>query len=263
METIRVVVQGALGNMGLQVINAVCREPGMQVVGAVELKATGDQLKLPEDAGSIPISANATSILESCQPDVLVDFSIAQATMPTARAAIERGVRPVIGTSGLSAEDLTEIDRLALAHNIGAVIAPNFALGAVLMIHLAEIAARYMDNVEIIELHHDGKVDAPSGTSLATAEAMAAARDKPFQAPPLQSDTESRGKQVGGIAIHSIRLPGLLAHQAVIMGALGQILTIRHDSINRECFMPGVILAIKEVMRRKRLVFGLDTLLGF
>jgi 4-hydroxy-tetrahydrodipicolinate reductase len=194
---------------------------------------------------------------------VLVDFSIARATMPTVRAAIERGVRPVIGTTGLSAEDLAEIDRLALARDIGAVIAPNFALGAVLMIHLAEIAARYMDNAEIIELHHDGKVDAPSGTSLATAEAMAAARGKPFPAPPQQGDAESRGKQVGGTAIHSVRLPGLLAHQAVILGAPGQTLTIRHDSISRECFMPGVVLAIREVMRRKGLVFGLDSLLGF
>jgi 4-hydroxy-tetrahydrodipicolinate reductase len=262
METIRVVVQGASGKMGRQVINAVCREPGMRVVGAIELKPTGGQLKLPEDAGSVPSAADTAAILESCRPDVLVDFSIARATMPTVRAAIEHGVRPVIGTSGLSAAELAEIDRLALARNIGAVIAPNFALGAVLMIHLAEIAARYMDNAEIIELHHDGKVDAPSSTSLATAEAMATARGKPFPAPQQQCDAASRGKQVGGTAIHSVRLPGLLAHQAVILGAPGQTLTIRHDSINRECFMPGVVLAIREVMRRKGLVFGLDSLLG-
>lgn len=262
MEAIRVVIQGASGNMGRQVINAVCREPGMQVVGAIELKPTTQQLKLPDDAGSVPISSDAASLMESCQPDVLVDFSIARATMPTVRAAIEHGVRPVIGTSGLSTEDLAEIDRLALARNIGAVVAPNFALGAVLMIHMAEIAARLMDNAEIIELHHDGKVDAPSGTALATAAAMAAARGKPFLAPPQQGDAASRGKQVSGIAVHSVRLPGLLAHQTVILGALGQTLTIRHDSISRECFMPGVILAIREVMQRKGLVFGLDSLLG-
>lgn len=261
MEAIRVVVQGASGNMGRQVISAVCREPGMQVVGAIELKPAGSQLQLPDDAGSVPISADAASLLESCQPDVLVDFSIARATMPTVRTAIERGVRPVIGTSGLSTEDIAEIDRLALAGNIGAVVAPNFALGAVLMIHMAEIAARYMDNAEIIELHHDGKVDAPSGTALATAAAMAAARGKPFLAPP-PGDAASRGKQVSGIAVHSVRLPGLLAHQTVMLGAPGQTLTIRHDSISRECFMPGVILAIREVMQRKGLVFGLDSLLG-
>jgi 4-hydroxy-tetrahydrodipicolinate reductase len=262
MEAIRVVIQGASGNMGRQVISAVCRAPGMQVVGAIELKPAGSQLKLPEDNGSVPISADAASLLESCQPDVLVDFSIASATMPTVRTAIEHGVRPVIGTSGLSAADLAEIDRLALAGNIGAVIAPNFALGAVLMIHMAGIAARYMDNAEIIELHHDGKVDAPSGTALATAAAMAAARGKPFLAPPQQGDATSRGKQVSGIAVHSVRLPGLLAHQTVILGALGQSLTIRHDSISRECFMPGVILAVREVMQRKGLAFGLDSLLG-
>jgi 4-hydroxy-tetrahydrodipicolinate reductase len=263
MEAIRVVIQGASGKMGRQVISAVCREPGMQVVGAIELTPTTDQLKLPEDAGFVPISTDAASILKSCQPDVLVDFSIARATMPTVRVAIEHGVRPVIGTSGLSTVDLAEIDRLALAGNMGAVIAPNFALGAVLMIHMAEIAARYMDNAEIIELHHDGKVDAPSGTALATAGAMAAARGKPFLAPPQQQgDTASRGKQVSGIAVHSVRLPGLLAHQEVILGASGQTLTIRHDSVSRECFMPGVILAVREVMQRKGLVFGLDSLLG-
>ena len=262
MEAIRVVIQGASGNMGRQVINAVCREPGMQVVGAIELKPTTQQLKLPEDAGSVPISSDAASLMESCQPDVLVDFSIARATMPTVRAAIEHGVRPVIGTSGLSAADLAEIDRLALAGNIGAVIAPNFALGAVLMIHMAEIAARLMDNAEIIELHHDGKVDAPSGTALTTARAMAEARGKPFSKPVEKEASDSRGQQVEGISIHSVRLPGILARQEVILGGPGQTLSLKHDTVSRECYMPGVMIAAKEVVKKKGLIYGLDTLLG-
>jgi len=143
------------------------------------------------------------------------------------------------------------------------VVAPNFALGAVLMIHLAKIAAKYLDYAEIIELHHHQKADAPSGTALATARAMAAARGKPFLQPIGQSKTsDSRGEQVEGVTIHSVRLPGLLAHQEILLGGPGQTLSIRHDTISRECFMPGVMLAVREVVKRKGLIYGLDTLLG-
>jgi 4-hydroxy-tetrahydrodipicolinate reductase len=167
----------------------------------------------------------------------------------------------VIGTTGLTKEDLNEIDRLATAHKVGAVVAPNFALGAVLMIHLAKIAAKYLDYAEIIELHHHLKADAPSGTALATARAMAVARGKPFLQPTGKA-TESRGQQVEGATIHSVRLPGLMAHQEVILGGPGQTVSIRHDTINRECYMPGVMLAIKEVVKHRGLIYGLDTLLG-
>jgi len=220
-------------------------------------------LPLPDGSGSIPLASNLEQILDSCRPQVLVDFTIAQATMPAVRAASQRRVNLVIGTTGFSRDELDEIDRLAQAHNIGAVVAPNFALGAVLMIHLAKIAARYLDHAEIIELHHDGKADAPSGTALSTAKAMLAARNQPFIPPRDQAkDFRSRGEPQEGINIHSVRLPGLLAHQEVILGTSGQTLSIRHDTINRECYMPGVILAIKDVAKHKGLVFGLDTLLG-
>ena len=143
------------------------------------------------------------------------------------------------------------------------MVAPNFALGAVLMIHLAGIAARYLDHAEIIELHHHLKADAPSGTALATAKAMAVARGKPFHRPPETGKTSaSRGEDVEGVTLHSVRLPGLLAHQEVLLGGPGQTLSIRHDTISRECFMPGVILAVREVVKRQGLVYGLDTLLG-
>ena len=143
-------------------------------------------------------------------------------------------------------------------------MAANFTIGAVVMIHLARVAAKYFDNAEIIEFHHNMKIDAPSGTALSTAKSMAKARGKPFNRPPLEKGETlpSRGLQTDGISIHSVRLPGLLAHQEVIFGAAGQTLTIRHDTIDRDCFMPGVILATKAVVKRHGLTIGLAPILG-
>ncbi len=262
MKNISVVVNGALGRMGQEVVKAVCREPGMQLVGATELEPATDSLPLPDGSGSVPLSADITRILGDLKPDVVVDFTTAKATMPLVWVAVERGVNLVIGTTGLSAEDINDIERLAKTHKIGAVVASNFALGAVLMIHLAKIAARHLDYAEITELHHHLKADAPSGTALATARAMVNARGKPFRSPEQAKVAPSRGEAVDGIAIHSVRLPGLMAHQEILMGAPGQTLSIRHDTINRECYMPGVVLAIKEVVKRPGLIYGLDALLG-
>jgi len=262
MKPIRVVVNGASGRMGREVINALCREPETQVVGAVELQVTEDQLPLPDSSGVVPFSSNLDDILTSCQPDVLVDFTTAQATMPAVRIATKRGVNLVIGTTGLTADEINEIERLAIACQVGVAIAPNFALGAVVMIHLAKIAAKYFDYAEIIELHHNRKADSPSGTALSTAKAMAEAKGKPFYLPEQRKPSNSRGQQVEGVALHSVRLPGLMAHQEIILGGQGQTLSIRHDTINRECYMPGVILAIKKVVKHKGLIYGLDKLLG-
>ncbi len=262
MKPIRVVVHGALGKMGQQVASTVCQEPGMEIVGAVDLKATEEYMPLPDGSGKVPSSSDLDHILTSCQPDVMVDFTIAQATMPAMRIATSRGVNLVIGTTGLTTDDIAEIDRLSTAHQVGAVVAPNFALGAVVMMHLAKIAAKYFDYAEIIELHHHLKADAPSGTALSTAKAMAQAKGKSFQLPKQKESFRSRGEQTEGITIHSVRLPGLMAHQEVILGTSGQTLSIRHDTINRECYMPGVILAIKKVVKRKGLTYGLDALLG-
>ncbi len=261
MEPIKVIVHGAAGKVGQEVVRAVGDEEDMQLVGAVDAKATKDSLSLPDGSGSVPFSADLGDILTRCQPNVMVDFSIARATMAAVRLATEKGVSLVIGTTGFSPAEIKEIERLATEHGIGAVMAPNFALGAVLMMHLAKIAAKYLDYAEIIELHHHLKADAPSGTAQMTARLMAAARGKPFHQ-PKGKDAVSRGEQVEGVSIHSVRLPGLMAHQEVILGAPGQTLSIRHDTINRECYMPGVMLAIREVVKHKGLVFGLDKLLG-
>ncbi|MFC2006456.1 4-hydroxy-tetrahydrodipicolinate reductase [Chloroflexota bacterium] len=263
MKPIKVVVQGALGKVGREVLNALCLEPETQLVGAVELQASEDYLSLPDGSGTVPFSSNLEHIITTCQPDVLVDFSSAQATMPAVRIVAKQGVNLVIGTTGLTTEELSEIEQLSITHKVGIVVAPNFALGAILMIHLARIAAKYLDYAEIIELHHHMKADAPSGTALATAKTMLESKGKSFSCPPEQAKTSnSRGEQVDGVTIHSVRLPGLLAHQEIILGAPGQTLSIRHDTVSRECYMPGVILAVKEVVKRKGLIYGLDTLLN-
>jgi 4-hydroxy-tetrahydrodipicolinate reductase len=261
MNPIKVIVHGAAGKVGQEVVRAVCGEDDMQLVGAVDLKAAGDSLSLPDGSGSVPFATDLGGILPRCQPDVMVDFSIAKATMPAVRLAAEKGVSLVIGTTGFSPDEVREVERLAAENKIGAVMAPNFALGAVLMMHLASIAAKYLDYAEIIELHHHRKADAPSGTAQLTARMMAAARGKPFLKPEGK-DEASRGGQVDGVNIHSVRLPGLMAHQEVILGTAGQTLSIRHDTINRECYMPGVMLAIRQVVKRKEFILGLDKLLG-
>lgn len=263
-QLIKVVVHGALGRMGEEVVSALCRDPQVEPVGAVDKKASEEKLPLPDQSGFIPLSSNLETLLEISHPDVLVDFSIAEATLPLVHTAIKNRINLVIGTTGLSAENLADINQLATANEIGVIIAPNFALGAVVMIHMAKIAAKYFDYAEIIEMHHEQKLDSPSGTALSTARAMREARDKPFLHPEVQKESigGTRGGELDGIAIHSVRLPGLMAHQEIILGTAGQTLTIRHDTINRECYMPGVILAIKRVGKIKGLVYGLDNLLG-
>jgi 4-hydroxy-tetrahydrodipicolinate reductase len=261
VKPIKVAVYGALGKMGQTLVDALCREPDMQLVGAVDIKAAKDTLPLPDGSGTVPLSSKLDNILSAVKPEVVVDFSAASAVMPAARLSAERGVNLVIGTSGLNRDDIKEIDRLAKAKGIGVAVVPNFALGAVLMMHLAKIAGKYFDFAEIVELHHHLKADAPSGTALSTARAMAEAKGKPFSTPEGKASA-GRGEQVEGISIHSVRLPGLLAHQEVLLGGAGQTLKIRHDTIGRECYMPGVMLAIREVVKRKGLVYGLETLLG-
>ncbi|MFH1663158.1 MAG: 4-hydroxy-tetrahydrodipicolinate reductase [Chloroflexota bacterium] len=262
MAPIRVVVHGASGKMGQEVVKALCHESAMQLVGAVDFKVLEDSLPLPDSPDTVPLSPDLEKIIAECQPDVIIDFSTAKAVMPAARVAIKQGIHLVIGTTGLSADELAEIDNLAKEYNVGVVVASNFALGAVMMIHLAKIAARYFDYAEIIEQHHHLKVDAPSGTALTTARSMAEARGKPFSKPLEKGASDSRGQQVEGIVIHSVRLPGILARQEVILGGPGQTLSIKHDTVNRECYMPGVMIAAKEVVKKKGLIYGLDALLG-
>ena len=264
MKPITVLVYGALGRMGKEVIAAVCRDAELKIVGVVDLKAVQDMLPLPDGSGEVPISADVSSMLKVCHPRVLVDFTIAEASMSAARVAAKQGVNLVIGTSGLSDGNLKEIDQLCKANKVGAVVAPNFTIGAAVLLNAVKAAAKFFDYAEIIEMHHHEKVDAPSGTALATAKAMRQSRGKPFSYQKTKKETLSgtRGGEFDGIAIHSVRLPGFIASQEVVFGGVGQTLSVRHDTIGRECYMPGVILAIKEVVKGQGLIYGLDTLLN-
>ena len=260
---IRVVVSGT-GNMGREVLVGVARESDMEPVGVLEKFSTEDTIELPGDAAAVPLSADPAALLERVQPDVIIDFTNADWTPLVVDAALERGVRLVIGTTGLSDAWLDELDARSRERGVGVVVAANFAIGAVLLIHMAKVASRFFDAAEVIELHHDRKVDAPSGTALTTVREMLAGRDGPFERNVPESETlaNTRAADVGGITIHSVRLPGLVAHQEVIFGGQGQTLTIRHDTTGRDSFIPGVLLATREVMERTELVRGLAELVG-
>jgi len=264
MKQIKVLVNGALGKVGREVVVGVSRDPALSLVGAVDVLAVQENLDVPEVSLKVPLTKDLSPLLSKCRPQVIVDFTIAEVAIAAARIAIKQKVNLVIGTTGISDSSLREIEQLAKDNDVGVVVAPNFALGAVVLMHLAKIAAKYFDHAEIIELHHNQKADSPSGTALATAKDMVQARGKPFILAQTRKENISgtRGGQVEGIAIHSVRLPGLVASEEIIFGGQGQTLTLRHDTINRECFVPGVVLAIKEVVKRKGLVYGLDELLN-
>jgi 4-hydroxy-tetrahydrodipicolinate reductase len=237
----------------------------MELVGGCDSKAEQRRRVIPaEGATEVPIDNDLARLLKETRPQVLVDFSLAAAVPHTAELAARAGVSLVIGTTGLAPQSLARLDELAREHGIGILIAPNFALGAVVMMELARTAARYFDWAEIIELHHEKKADAPSGTAIATARAMAANRDKPFRSPDGDSALPARGQKFDGVTVHSVRLPGLVADQEVILGAVGQTLSIRHNTTSRECFMPGVLLAVREIAGRPgEFIFGLEKLLNF
>jgi 4-hydroxy-tetrahydrodipicolinate reductase len=210
------------------------------------------------------LGSDPEEILAAVPADVVIDFTNADWTPIVAMAALKYGVRPVIGTSGLSAGFIADLEYECRTKGVGAFIAPNFAIGAVLMIHLAKTAARFFDYVDITEMHQEKKVDAPSGTAVATAKDLVDARGKAFEhnVPDKLTLPGSRGALYEGVNIHSRRLPGLVAHQEIVFGGQGQTLTIRHDSTGRDSFIPGVLLAVRAVMERKELVVGLENLIG-
>ncbi|MCD6567834.1 MAG: 4-hydroxy-tetrahydrodipicolinate reductase [Dehalococcoidia bacterium] len=264
MKNIGVVVNGALGRMGQEVTRAVAREAELKLVGAVDKEVFQQSLPLADVSYIVPLSDDIDSLLEQCAPDVLVDFTNAEVCLATARIAAKRHINLVIGTTGIAEESVAEIAEMCRTYKIGAMIAPNFSLGAALLIHLSQIAARFFDCAEILEMHHNRKIDAPSGTSIATAKAMLQAHGKPFTYPDLGEEVVrgTRGGQLGGIAIHSQRLPGFMAGQEVVFSEMGETLKLRHEAISRECYMPGVVLAIKEVVKHQELIYGLDALLA-
>ena len=261
----KVVVNGAGGNMGKEVVRAVYAQEDMELCGAVDIHAVGKDVGELCGLGCLGIMVNdeLDYTLKRVKPDVVVDFTTPFVVMKNIETTMSNGVNLVVGTTGITNVDLEKIRLRAAKKGVSAVIAPNFALGAVMMMNFARQAARYFNNVEIIELHHDKKVDAPSGTALKTVDMILEQRGSCPESTvqELEKVPGVRGGELGGIKIHSIRLPGLVAHQEVIFGGVGQTLTIRHDSLNRTSFMPGVILAIRKLSSIKGVVYGLENLL--
>lgn len=270
---IPVVVNGAAGKMGREVVKAVSGAPDMNLLGAIDRnqelngKDVGELAGLPEPL-EVPITDQLEPMLALAagerQAGVMVDFTHPATVYDNIRAAIAYGVRPVVGTTGLSPEQIQDLTEFCEKASTGCLIIPNFSIGMVLLQQAAIQASQYFDHVEIIELHHNQKADAPSGTAIQTAQ-MLAEMGKTFN-PAIVEETEklphARGSVAEeGIRIHSVRLPGLIAHQEVIFGAPGQIYTLRHDTSDRACYMPGVLLAIRKVLQLKTLVYGLEKIM--
>ncbi|MBM2811346.1 MAG: dapB [Chloroflexi bacterium] len=244
--------------MGQEMREGLSRDPELAVVGGCDPRNADATSR-----GNIVVAQTLGGLLDSTSADVVVDFTTAEAAAENASIALGRGTSIVIGTTGLTEAQLETIDTLAQKAGAAAFVAPNFAIGAVLLMQFARIASRYFDSAEIIETHHNGKIDAPSGTALLTAKMMREARDTPFAGDNVSKHVVpgSRGAVYGDLHIHSMRMPGFVASHQVIFGGPGQSLTIRHDSIGRDSFVPGVAFAVKHVRGRVGLIYGLDKLM--
>lgn len=268
---LRVGVVGAVGRMGREVCRAVADSGDMELVAAVDPKEAVADLRQVLGGGVPPLDVSGDlDVLAAAGAEVVVDFTEAAAARRTLRWCAGHRIHAVVGTTGLDGEDMAEVAWLFDTSEANAVICANFAIGAVLLMRFCELAAPLMEGAEVIELHHDRKRDAPSGTAMHTAERIAAARraaglgDLPPDATTEEVLAGARGGEgPGGVRVHSVRLPGLIAHEEVVFGALGQSLTIRHDSYDRSSFMPGVMLAVRQVQSRPGLTVGLEPLLGF
>lgn len=243
--TIRVLVNGASGKMGQLAVNAIQSQPAFNLVGQT---GRGHELGLA---------------IRNTKADVVVDLTNAEVVLKNTEIIIDTGARPVIGTSGLKKDQVHALQERCKDLKLGGIIAPNFSIGAILMMKYAQEMAKYFSHVEIIEMHHDKKIDSPSGTAIKTADMLRKTLNSENIKPPINKEIipGARGALCEDIRIHSIRLPGLVAHQQVIFGGVGETLTISHDSIDRECFMPGILLACEKVLSLNHLVYGLEHVL--
>ncbi len=257
----RVGVFGAAGRMGRTVCEAVATDPDLELVAAVDPLHAGIDLRRVAGVDSDLQVASASDALITSGAEVVVDFTVADAARANLAFAAEHGLHAVVGTTGFTDADLARLETDFTRSSC--LIAANFAIGAVLMVRFAELAAPWFETAEIVELHHDAKIDAPSGTAMRTAERMAAASDDWADDPTTSHvlDGARGGVGPGGIPIHSVRLRGLFAHQEVLLGTAGQSLAIRHDTYDRTCYMPGVLLAIKHVHEHPGVTTGLEPLL--
>jgi 4-hydroxy-tetrahydrodipicolinate reductase len=256
-----VVVNGATGKMGTETVAAIGREDDLALIGATCHRDRGPTLPVPGGA-EVPLSTDLEDLLQRTGPDVLVDFTNAAVCMEAALAGAAHSTNLVLGASGLTDDNLRQLDAVAHDKGIGIVVAPNFALGAVILKRLVEQAAMYFDYVDIVEAHHEAKIDSPSGFALALAKSIGDRKQFTRNYPEKENLPGTRGGEYNGVTIHSIRMPGRSAHHEVIMGALGQTVSLRHDTLSRDCYMPGVLRCIREVVKRPGLVVGLENILG-
>ncbi len=267
MNNIRVFIAGACGKMGMETIRTILEQKDMKIAGVSDIQNQGKDIGSILGLGLLGVEVMGSinvDTLKEVKADVLVDFTNPHSVFTNAKEAVKAGVVPVIGATGLDDQEIGELEELAKEKNVGVFIAPNFALGAILMMKFAQETAKYFNHVDIIEYHHDNKLDAPSGTALTTAEMISMVREPMIQGHPNEYEKVpgSRGGDINGIHVHSVRLPGMIAHQEVIFGGYGQTLTIRHDAYTRETYMPGVMLAIRKTYQMKgQLVVGLENFL--
>lgn len=261
---IKVIVSGALGKMGMETAKAVQNDEELTLVGLVDIRAKGERVAdIAGNSEPLPVENDLDRLIEKTQPNIMVDFTNPQAVYNNAKTALKQGISCVVGTTGLNEVELKQLEKIAQDNMAGVAVIPNFAIGAVLMMKLAQEAAQYFPDVEIIELHHNQKMDAPSGTAIKTAEMISSGRihNPARNSREYERIAGSRGGEINGIRIHSVRLPGFIAHQEVIFGGVGQSLRIRHDSFDRVGFMPGVIMTIKKLVGMKGLIYGLEKLM--
>ncbi len=267
-ERIKVLICGALGKMGRTTVQAVIEDPDFELVGIVDSNWKDETLS--EIIGgnddlehSVIFESNLEEIFGRVDAQVMIDFTNPIAVFDNTRLALKNHLHCIIGTTGLNEGELKQLEKIAIDNELGLAVIPNFAIGAVLMMKFAQLAAKYFPDVEIIELHHDKKLDAPSGTAIKTAQLI---RQNQSIIPikgkgEMEKISGCRGGEVEQIKIHSVRLPGFIAHQEVIFGGAGQSLTIRHDSYDRFSFMPGVLMVAKKIVNIKGLVYGMDNLI--
>ena len=261
MAIIRVLVNGATGKMGVETVGAVSRQDDMTLVGAACRRDRGPTLSLP-GGGEAPLSVNLEELIKQTRPDVLVDFTNAVAGMEAALLGAAHSTNLIMGASGLTGDDLKQLEALARDRNIGIIVAPNFALGAVVLKRLAERAAQFFEYADIVEAHHEAKIDSPSGFAMDLARAIGDQKRFTRNYPERENLPNTRGGEYNGVTVHSIRMPGRSAHHEVIFGAAGQTVSLRHDTLGRDCYMPGVLQCIREVVKRPGLVVGLENVMG-
>ena len=261
MATIGVVVHGATGKMGTETVAAVSGQDDMTLVGATCCQDRGPVLNVPT-GGQVPLSVNLEELIQRTKPDVLVDFTNSTVGMEAAAVGAAHSINLVMGSSGLNDDHLKQLDALANDKNIGIIVAPNFALGAVILKRLVEQAAPYFEYVDVVESHHEAKIDSPSGFAMSLAKTLGDSKQFSRNYPDKENLSNTRGGEYNGVTVHSIRMPGRSAHHEVIFGAPGQTVSLRHDTLGRDCYMPGVLRCIREVVKRPGLVVGLENILG-